>query len=194
MAAFDKLIKGPIPGENLTQDAKGKPWHRPPQHTNFDDALEYIIDEVIPEKDFLPGVIVLAQKNLPLTTVVTTFLIGQTSKAKFSLDLALMLAGPVYKMMSRILDEFGVSYLTGFESAAEFKAKLSGEDLSTPKAKKLTASQEREIQAIAEEVKAEIPEGGLMGAPAEEEKMDIPMDEETAGEGLVPQPKEEETA
>lgn len=191
MASFNDLLKGPIPGEHLTQDAKGKPWHRPPQYTNFDDAVEYIIDEVIPEKTFIPGIIVLAQKNIPLTTVVTTLMIGQTSKAKFSLDMALLLAGPVYKIMARILDEFEVSYLSGFESAEEFRAKLSGEDMSKVKAKPLTKAQETEIEAIAEEMKAEIPKGGLMGAPTEEEKMDIPMGEEETEEGLVASPKEE---
>jgi len=191
MAAFDGLIEGPIPGENLSQDPKTKPWKRPPQYVKFDDALEYVIDEVIPEKAYLPSVIVLAQQNVPLTTIVTTSLVGMTSRGKFSLDVALLLAGPVYKLMSRILDEFEVSYLTGFESAQEFTSKVSGTATETaPKAKPLTKAQERELEAISEEMKEEIPQGGLMGAPVEgEETMDIPMDDSDAG-GLIEAPEE----
>ena len=32
---------GPIPGENFTSETKNYPWHRPPEITDYDEALEF---------------------------------------------------------------------------------------------------------------------------------------------------------
>ncbi len=46
----DKLMDGPIPGENYTADTKNYAWHRPPQFTNMDDAIEYSIKKIFDEE------------------------------------------------------------------------------------------------------------------------------------------------
>lgn len=174
MNVTKQLMKAPIPGEHLTKNSKNKPWHSPPKYAKFDDALEYFFDEVIPQKEFLPSIITLAESNVPITGVVSAMLLGHSSKGRFTPDMALKLAGPVYKLVTRALDAVEVDYLTGFESAEETQAKISGK--GAPKAgKKLSKAQESEMERITEETKVEIPEGGLMGAPVEgEETMDIP--------------------
>ena len=82
-----------------------------------------------------------------------------------------------------------VPHLSGFDTAEEIKIFLerskSGDFLSGTKSKKLKISkaQREEMEHITEEVEAEIPSGGLMGAPTDTEQMEIPM--EASDTGLV---------
>ena len=173
---LDKMVKAPVPGAHLTQDPKQKAWHKPPTYTSFDDSIDYIFDVVMQKESFLPGIILLAQTNMPMTSVVSSMLMGHTGKGMFTPDMALKLAGPVYKLVTSMLDKFDVDYMTGFETPEEMREKLSGEIPKQLKGKPLSSSQQAEVERMTQEAKVEIPEGGLMGAKTEGDTMDIPAD------------------
>lgn len=173
-----RMMKAPIPGAHLTQDVRKKAWHKPPTYATFDEALEYFFDDVLAKENFMGGIASLTATNMPLTSIVSTMLLGHASKGLYSPDIALKLAGPVYKIISSLLDKFEVDYVSGFESAEELRSKLSDSAPAKVKGKALTPAQEAEVRAMADEATNDIPAGGLMGAPVEGDTMDIPMDEE----------------
>jgi hypothetical protein len=188
---LDKMLKAPVPGAHLTQDPKKKAWHKPPTYTSYDEAMEYMFDVEMQKESFLPGIITLAGLNLPMTTIVTSMLMGRTGAGLFSPDMALKMAGPTYKLVTAMLDKFEVDYITGFETPEELKSKVSGKSVPTPKGKPLTPAQQAEMDRMTEEATADIPEGGLMGASTGEGMMDIPAD--TADMPSLMQPPEEDT-
>jgi hypothetical protein len=183
-----KFLKAPIPGENLTKNTKGYSWHRPPQIVDFDEAFEYVVDTFfLPTKAIVAGMHVV-KNGIPATVAIQTMLINSAAKGVFTPDMALLLAGPSYKVFTRLMDALGVKYLTGFDTPEEMKKFLDSMESTAsdvPETPKITKAQMKEMEAITEEAKAEIPEGGLMGAPTNEESVEVPMEEEQEGGGLI---------
>lgn len=191
-----KLFKAPIPGENLTVNSKGYAWHKPPQYPKYDDAFELFIDEVFGNGERIGGIASLTSFGLSTLAITQTMMINAVGAGKISPDMSLMLAGPVYKTMNTALDNLGIRYLTGYETTEELKefaeylnSKNKG-IVPSPKKSKLTPKQESEMQAISEEITADIPTGGLMGAQSEEDSVEIPA--EVTGTGLVLEQNTEE--
>lgn len=192
-----RFLSAPVPGENLTTDTRNYPWHRPPQFPQFDDAFEFVVDEILMQDAPMASAMTMATNGINAVAIVQTLMLNMVSKGRISPDMSLLLAGPVYKTLIRMFDVAGVSYLSGFDTREELAAYASklktGETLSTELAPKVSAGTQKEMKEVAEEAKqTELPKGGLMGAPTDEAPMDIPMEE--AGEGLATDtaPAEEE--
>jgi len=191
-----RLFRPEIPGENMTVDSRSYPWHNPPQYPDFDEAFEYVVDEKLSNQDSLTGAMMLMSQGMSALGAVQMMLIGMVSKGAITPDMSLMLAGPVYKTFTRLLDAADFNYLTGFDSADEIRAfaeYMKSEQFDTTgEAPKLSDEQEEEMERITEEVKENLPTGGLMGAPTgDEESVEIPVDEETST-SLVTAPEVEE--
>jgi hypothetical protein len=189
----NKFLKSPIPGENLTQDTRGYAWHRPPQFPEFDDAFEHFVDNVLVSDKKLAAAITVLQTGIPATVAVSSILLGMVANGKISPDMSLLIAGPVYKTLTKTMDAMGISYLTGFDTPEEMEAFTNQDKKAKPK--KLTAAQEKELETMQEELKEQegkIPEGGLMGAPitsGEDVPIEIPA--EQTGRSLVEVPEED---
>jgi hypothetical protein len=171
MMSPSKLLKAPIPGENLTVNSKNYSWHRPPQFPEFDDAFEFIIDDSLASQEKLGAAMLLLSNGLSALAVVQALMISKVGQGKISPDMSLLLVGPVYKTFVRMMDAAGVEYLSGFDSPEEVRSyaeKLQSREFLSKTKKKpvtLTQEQEAEMERIAEEALEKIPEGGLMGAP-----------------------------
>lgn len=191
-----KLFKAPIPGENLTVNSKGYAWHKPPQYPKYDDAFELFIDEVFGSGERIGSIANLTSFGLSTLAITQTMMINAVGAGKISPDMSLLLAGPVYKTMNTTLDNLGIRYLTGYDTPEELKefAKYLNSNnegiVPSPKKSKLTPKQESEMQAISEEITADIPTGGLMGAQSEKDPIEIPS--EGTGTGLVLEQNTEE--
>lgn len=184
-----RMLKAPIPGENLVTDTRNYSWHKPPQFPDYDDAFEHFLDAYIADKDALTSGVVMAESGVSLTSIVTTALLGMVSSGKISPDMSLLLSGPMYKMLKGTMDNLGANYLTGFDTEDEIR-EFFGSKGKTKKPKKLSKEQEKQFKELQEEIeKTEIPAGGLMGAPSSKESVEIPM--ENTGSSLVEMPVEE---
>lgn len=178
-----KLLSAPIPGENLTVNNKVYAWHKPPQFPEFDDAFEHLVDDVLAVPNKMAAAMLMTSNGISALAVAQTILIHKVSQGKISPDMSLLIAGPFYKTLVRMLDAAGAVYLTGFDTPEELRAYAekmkSGEVLTAAKkAVKLTPSQEAEMERITEEAIEEIPVGGLMGAQATTEDMFVEDAEE----------------
>lgn len=191
-----KLFRATIPGENLTVNSKNYAWHRPPQYAEFDDAYEWFSDEVLGNADRLSNISIVLNNGITALSITQSILVQAVGTGKISPDMSLLIAGPVYKTLTRMMDMLGVRYLTGYDTPEEIQEFVgymkSGEFMSESKGKKLniTKEQEEEMARITAEIEAEIPAGGLMGAPTDEDKVEIPMD--ASEQGLVMAQESEE--
>ena len=46
----DPSFQGPIPGENYVADVKNHAWHKPPDITDYDQGVEYIMEKLTTEQ------------------------------------------------------------------------------------------------------------------------------------------------
>ena len=181
----------PIPGENLTSNVKSWPWHKPPQYSNFDDAFEYFLEDVLADQDRITSAVIMSRNCFSALVLVQNLMIQAVGAGKISPDMALLQAGPVYKVLTTMLDALGEDFMTGYETAQELKEYAERWAKKEPKAKKkfkLSTEQEAEMERITEEATAEVPKGGLMGAKSDD-TVEIPMDMSRGG--LVQEPTEE---
>jgi len=181
MSLAQQLMKAPIQGENLTKNTLQYSWHRPPQFPKYDDAFRHYIDSVIANEEVLSGGFSLVMSGMPATTAISSLLVKMVGDGKISPDMSLLLAGPAYKVFTRMLDYADIEYLTGFESTketTEFFKKIKTTTPPTPSdedQRPLPKDVIEESQDVAEKVN--MPTGGLMGAvPEDAEEPQMSMD------------------
>jgi|TARA_R110000744_G_scaffold293871_1_gene404162 antitoxin component of RelBE/YafQ-DinJ toxin-antitoxin module len=169
----------PVPGANLLADTRNYPWHRPPDITDYDEAVSYMITR-ISEEEQAELVYSLLQIDTTVTTIVSGLLMQSIAKGKIPIDLAILISGPVAKYIEVIAETNGYKYDMGIDTSDRVKI--------TPTLLKMAMGiieddDEDEMEATPEVVAA-IPEGGLMGAPTEEDKMTATDEEQASMLGM----------
>ena len=113
-----KLKDGPIPGENHLSSKKNYPWHSKPEITDIDDAIEESI-KILFSKRASKNYMTLMELGYPIAGLTSLFLMLGVSKGKWSIDFALLLAGPVSHILKIMGDAAGVPYKMGTEVESE---------------------------------------------------------------------------
>lgn len=174
-----KMFDAPIAGANYAADTRNYPWHRPPDLVNYDEGVDYIIQKMN-EPQELELVYALLDIDAHVSTVVSSLLMQGISRGKFSIDLAILMAGPIARYIGILADEQGIKYNMGVGD--EDRVSI------TPTSLKLALGildSDGEEETL--EVLSEVPvmqEGGLMGAPTGDD-VTASDDEQAAMLGMV---------
>ena len=91
-------LDAPIPGENFTSDTKNMPWHRPPDLIEYDDAIDYFFRR-LEEPDQMEMTFAMIGIDAHITTIVSTILLQAIRVGKISIDLAILIAGPLLELL-----------------------------------------------------------------------------------------------
>ena len=172
-------IDAPVPGANLLADTRNYPWHRPPDITDYDEAVSYMISRISQEEQ-AELVYSLLQIDTTVTTVVSGLLMQSIAKGKMPIDLAILISGPVARYIEVIAQTNGYKYDMGTDTSDRVKI--------TPTLLKMAMGiveddEEDEMEATPEVVSA-LPEGGLMGAPMDQDKMTASEEEQASMLGM----------
>lgn len=141
----------PIPGENMTSDTKSYPWHQPPEFTDLDKALDWIGTRIT-KFQVANGLGTMAELGMPIYQISQIFLMQGVAEGKWTVDFALMLAGPVARMIELICVGFKIDYQLGidddepFETGTFFK---KDHELKAPASFKLLSEEMPEIKEAA---------------------------------------------
>lgn len=105
---------GPIPGENFTSNTKNYPWHRPPTHTSLDDVVGSIVNNLNkPEKTAF--VIALMETGESILDIVTGLTRIAVAKGRISIDMGILAAGPMARMIEVIAEKAEIEFDRGWE-------------------------------------------------------------------------------
>lgn len=144
---------GPIPGENYTSDTKNYPWRQPPEYSDLDDALDFWAKKITDFK-VANGVLTMAEMGFPLYKISSMLLMNGVGEGKWTPDFALLLAGPLTRMIELVCVGFKVDYDLGidddeddFETGSFFK---EDQKLRTPDGFKLVSEELPDLKAEAE--------------------------------------------
>jgi len=166
---------GPIPGENYTSDTKNYPWHRPPEITDYDAAVERMVDDLLDPEigyTFMP----IFEAGYTVATAADIYVTQGIMDGKWTPDFALLLAGPTARMLQILAKGQGLTPPLGVERPIpvvdpEFLASVGGNIIDD------TDEQMEENMAMNEEAPmVEIAGGGFMAAPevaAADEQMEM---------------------
>jgi len=185
------MFDAPIPGSNYASDTKNYPWHRPPDITEYDEAVDYMISKM-DDPDQHELVFSLLEIDTQVTTVVSTLLMQGISRGKYPIDLAILMAGPLARYITMIADSQGIKYDMGTDD----KDRIAITPTSLKIALGIIDTEDEELPSEPIEEAAVEPDArGLMGALSAEEIEPAPDDEQAAmlgmGEEEVLTPEEE---
>lgn len=163
----------PIPGENYTSDTRNYPWHRPPDITDIDEAIEYVSTNLVETNDGFRYMAMLGV-GIPVSAVTDMIVTNGIGDGKFTTDFALLIAGPVARLVTVMAKSYGIEYEMGLETGeqimtAEFIRGIAGDVDLTGQA--TSAVQEEASQIIEEEAEQtdDTPEGIMAPAPQDEQ-------------------------
>lgn len=105
---------GPIPGENYTSDTKNYPWHRPPEITTMDAGIESAMKQ-LSTKSGAFGLLNTLQTGVTVAQASTMFVTSGIGAGKWTPDFAMLLAGPVARMMEIMAKDAGIKFEMGLE-------------------------------------------------------------------------------
>lgn len=105
---------GPIPGENFTADTKNFPWHRPPQYTNMDDAIEAVINKVM-DDEASDAFITMIEMGFSITDVAQLLVQSGISSGKWSVDFGILLAGPIAHILVIMCRAYEIEFDLGVD-------------------------------------------------------------------------------
>ncbi len=100
----------PIPGQSLTNNPdEPRPFEGAPEFTNFKEALDYIVGELLQEEVMIPIVSSIGQ-DIPISDVATQMLYVGFRSGKWNPDLLMMLIEPVIYVLMALCEKAGVDY------------------------------------------------------------------------------------
>jgi len=185
-------FNGPIPGESLTADTREYPWHRPPEITDFNEGVTRLIDDMDDERE-MQLIYSLLELEVPVAIITSNILMRKIGRGIIPIDLGILMAGPVARYVEILAKDNGLT--------ADMDTAIPGQEPITPTMLKLQMGSVEDIQDLLEEGEiapetaveaAEMPSGGLMGVPEQEDELTASDEEQAAMLGMAGDDEEEE--
>lgn len=154
-------LNGPIPGANFTTDERNYPWHRPPDITDTDDAIDYIAEKMTGDNVGF-RYMTMIEMGISIAAVTDMLITLGIADGKWTPDFAILIAGPTARLLEIMAKSYGITeYEMGLDNNAP--------EPTAAFAKALAEQDELEAEAM-EENAPEDTEGGLMTMPDQAEQ------------------------
>lgn len=172
----------PIPGQSLTYNPdEARPFERPPEFTNFKEALDFTASELLLEENYMP---LMAAIGDGVTIVDLAAQIGYVGfrEGKWNPDLMLMLMEPLMYLLMALAEKADIQYRID----AEDEDDEEDETILEEKAKNIAETVKQKVgkiegvpagalpKDIVEKIEAiEMPEESLLAKPETEESTSL---------------------
>jgi hypothetical protein len=180
VAIDPNAMDGPIPGENFTSDTKNYPWHRPPEYTNLDDAIEASFKKLT-DDDAAFGLLTVIEMGATIADMTQAFVMSGVGAGKWTPDFAILLAGPVSHIMYLMAKGYGIDCDLGIEEKSKAPTTAFFKAVKIDKKKVEEVTEDMDV----EQFTGNAPRGGFMGM-TEREDTDTVTEGDTA---MYDQPK-----
>jgi len=178
----------PIPGQSLTSNPdEPRPFEGPPEFTNFKEALDYTVVELLEPEAYL-SLMGAVGDNVPILDLVMQITYVGFREGKWNPDLMLMLVEPLIFVLMSLAEKAGIEYRidsedddedddTLFEERAKNIADVAKEKLQNSNKSPTGLINQEILQKIEE---AEVPESLLAKdeEPISEEGTEEEVEEE----------------
>jgi hypothetical protein len=168
MKSSPQTPNAPIPGANYTSDTRNYPWHRPPDITDMDKAIEYVTKDLNDGPDGFRYMSMLGA-GIPVTMVTDFIVTKGIGRGKWAPDLGILAAGPIARLLMIMAKTYKIDFEISADeeiqiTSAKTLRELSGEGSLTPVKQEDTPDEE--------------PQGFMSAAPEEEQNSMLGYDDE----------------
>ena len=101
----------PVPGESLTQEPGLRPYERPPQITDIDQAFGYIANSTVYNPRVRGDVMDALDMGMSVETIVSALVLNAFTEGVFTPDLAEIIKPPLIQLFTQIASEEGIEDL-----------------------------------------------------------------------------------
>ena len=146
-----------IPGQSLTNEPGNAAWEHPPQFTDVDSAMNFIMEQ-LSNQMMNQQILLMLKNNIPVEAIARLIVFGGFVEGKWTVDLGVLLSPLVLQVIASI----------GMRAKIK-KMRISMSDPSNGQFMKDMANMEilqKEASAeIQEELKEAMPQEGMMSRP-----------------------------
>lgn len=168
MRLTEKMNMGdaPIPGENFTANTKNYPWHRPPEFVDIDSAIDHVVF-ILKKPKTAFAIVQMLEIGLTVSEVVSVFLMKGVSKGKWSIDLGLLLAGPIAHIVVILAKSYDVKYELGLDEEFDGPTSAFFNEVKKQSSKKKGKDVTKDVEEVADKAKEK---QGFMAGPIDMEE------------------------
>lgn len=169
----------PIPGQSLTSNPdEPRPFERPPDFTNFKEALDYTTAELLAEENYMSIVGALGD-GIPVTDLAMQIGYVGFREGKWNPDLMMMLMEPLMYLLMALAEKAGIDYRIDSDdededddTLFEQKSKNIAETIKEKTDKGQIPSGALPSDVVAKIEALEMPQESLLAKPEEEPTME----------------------
>jgi len=169
----------PIPGQSLTSNPdEPRPFERPPDFTNFKEALDYTTAELLEEEAYISIVAALGD-GVPVTDLAMQIGYVGFREGKWNPDLMMMLMEPLMYLLMALAEKAGIEYRIDDEdededddTLFEQKSKNIADTIREKTDKGQVPSGALPSDIVAKIEALEMPQESLLAKPEEEPTME----------------------
>mgnify|MGYP003113287748 CR=1 FL=1 len=110
----EQFLNAPVAGMSLTAEPKSRPWRRPSEVSNVDEALS-LYAPIFKNKKTTKMMLQQIENGVPLTTIADILTTANTMEGRHTLDVGVLLAPVLVETMITIAELAGVDYVVGNE-------------------------------------------------------------------------------
>lgn len=177
------LFDRPIPGQSLVSEPKNRPYERPPEISDPEEALMVHLSR-LNEVDVMDGAMYLIQKGVDVRTITEGILRSAVAQGIHTIDVSLIIAPAIHEYISGTAEAVGLEYEDGFEDKKEREEAMyqMNESLARTMLRKAGVEDIGEGEEIGD-VETAVAEEDM---PAEDAQMEMDLgEEEAAPRGLM---------
>ena len=107
MAEAVDFLRGPIPGQSLTDTPGNYPWEQPPEMVDVEDVVKFYVNKLA-NQDVMGDLAVMFEADMPVSSFVKTLMVSGTMTGRHTLDAGTLAAPAIHAFVKAAMTQYGI--------------------------------------------------------------------------------------
>ena len=172
MSAQEQLqFEAPVPGSSLTTEVGARPWEKPAQFSDPEDALLHYMDQLLdPER--MAQTMEILENGFPASALVNAVLLAGVMNGTHTIDTSVIIAPAIHALITGVAEELDVKFTSVTPPSGKASPLLLQRAMRIPEAEQFTKEMEQESSERIQQAT------GIMTRPVEDLPEEPVMEEE----------------
>jgi hypothetical protein len=164
-------FEAPVPGSSLTTELGSRPWEKPAQFSDPEDALMYYMDQLLnPER--MAQAMEILENGFPASALVNAVLLAGVMNGVHTIDTSVVIAPAIQELITGIAEELDVNFAPVTPPNIKASPLLIQRAAKIPEAEQLKEEMEQESLSRIQQAT------GIMARPVEDLPEETVVEEE----------------
>ena len=107
MAEAVDFLRGPIPGQSLTDTPGNYPWEQPPEMVEVEDVVKFYVNKLA-NQDVMDDLAVMFEADMPVSSFVKTLMLSGTVNGRHTIDAGTLAAPAIHAFVKAAMTQYGI--------------------------------------------------------------------------------------